>query len=584
MAEPVNPEGVAAPGGVATLSLGKDGALGLLRRHHAAIALLVYAAAALVFQHHAVAHLGSSCACLGNDPTQFMWSMVWWPHALLNGLNPFVTHLFWVPHSIDLAGNTTVPGPALLAWPLTAAAGPIVSYNVLMLIAPVTGAWFAYRLCLYITRNPAASILGGYLYGFSTFGLGELEGHMQLVFTFAAPAAALLTLKRLDDVISARRYLALTAVVAIAQLSCGTEMAFTLAIMGVVALVAGWIFSGAETRRRIVALLPLLAGAFVVVAVLCSPFIYYALMGPQVAKDRGLVFPADALSFVIPTVLLRVGGHRFSAVSSAFAAGYVETGTYLGLPVIIMIAAFAVQRWRTRVASILLTVLAFAVVWSLGTHLSIDGHPTIPLPWNVVAKLPGLNELLPSRIGVYVVLAGAVIVAVWLATPGASRLRRWPWAILAVAFVVPNTALFNQQLDEPAFFTTPTLYRHFLRPGEVVLPIPYGTNGPNLLWQASTGMYFRLASGNFYVPVDYGLAPFVQQAIGPGPTPAPSRQSPRALRSFILRYHVQAIIVKADQPGGWPAVIARLGLSPVNVGGVLLYQLPSRISNTIVRG
>ena len=540
----------------------------LLGKHHAAVAMLLYATVAVAYQYHAVTHLASSCACLGTDPTIFMWSMVWWPHALLNGLNPFVTHLIWVPHAIDLAANSSVPGPALLAAPLTAIAGPVVSYNVLMLIAPVTGAWFAYRLCLYLTRNAVASILGGFLYGFSSYGLGQLEGHLHLVFTFGPPAAALLTLKRLGGRISARRYLGLMVVVLIAQLSCGTEMAFTMTVMGVVALAAGWIFSGAETRRRIVALLAPLAGAFALAAVVCAPFLYYALTGPAVAKDRGLAFSSDALSFAIPTAIFRVGGHRFAAVSSGFAAGYIEGGTYLGLPVILIVAVFAVQRWRTRAGQILLAVLAVAVLWSLGTHLYIDGHPTIPLPWNAVAHLPALNELLPSRIGVYVLLACAVIVALWLATPGSSRLRRWPLAALAVLFLIPNTALFNQQLDEPTFFTT-SLYRHYLSRNEIVLPIPYGTAGPAMLWQASAHMYFRMASGNFYLPADYGREPFVQEAIGSGP----SATSAAALRLFIAQHHVQAITVAADDPGGWPAVIARLGLSDVDVGGVLLYRV-----------
>jgi len=547
-------------------------ALWVLREHHAAVALLLYSAAALIYQYHAVAHLGGGCACLGDDPTMFMWSMVWWPHAIGAGLNPFVTHLIWAPHAINLAANTSVPGPALLATPLTLIAGPVVSYNVLMLLAPVIGAWVAYRLCLYVTRNPAAAILGGYLYGFSTYALGQSEGHMHLVFAFGPPALALFTLKRLDERISARRYLVVSALVLIAQLSCGTEVTLTMTAMGVVALAAGLIFAGPEKRRRIIALLAPLAGAYAVMAVVCSPFLYYALTGPQVAEGRGLNFSSDILTFAVPTPIFRVGGHRFAAVSNSFLGGYVEDGTYLGLPLILIVAAFGVQRWRTRVGRILLAVLAVAVVWSLGTHLYIGGHPTIPLPWNLVAARTGLNEILPSRIGLYVGLVCAVIAALWLAERGTSRLRRWSLALLAVVFLIPNTAFYNDPLDVPAFFTT-HLYRSYLRPGEVVLPIPYGTVGPGLLWQADTKMYFRLASGDFYVPPDYGRASFVQQALGTGPSPPPAVSSVGWLRAFILHYHVQAIVVEASQPQGWPAVIDRLGLSPVQVGGVLLYRV-----------
>lgn len=255
-------------------------------------------------------------------------------------------------------------------------------------------------------------------------------------------------------------------------------------------------------------------------------------------------------------------------MSNGFVAGFIETGTYVGLPIIIMVAAFAVQRWHTRAAKVLVSTLAVGVIWSLGEQLNIDGHPTIPLPWKLVGNLRVLNEILPVRISLYIFLTCAVIVALWLTAPGSSRLRRWPLALLAAVFLIPDTALFSQQLDEPAFFTT-TLYRHYLSPGEIVLPIPYGTAGPGVLWQASTHMYFRLASGNFYVPPDYGVQRFVMQALGPGPSVA----SVSALRSFVARRHVQAIAVQADNTGGWPAVIARLGYPSVDVGGVLLYRV-----------
>jgi hypothetical protein len=539
------------------------------------VALLIYAAAAMVIQRHALADLGTTCACDGTDPTAYMWALVWWPHAIVHGLNPFVTHAFWVPDSINLGALASVPGPALVAWPLTAVAGPIVSYNVLMLIAPVTGAWFAYRLCLYLTRAPAASILAGYVYGFSTYGIGHLAGHMNLVFTFGPPALVLLTLKRIDGVISARRYFILTAIVLIAQLATGTEMLFTMTCIGVVALAAGWIFSAPERRRRIVSALVPLAGAYVLVGAICSPFLYYALTGPNVVGGLPANFPADALSFAIPTTFEMFGGHRFAAVANAFAGNFAENGTYLGLPVILIVAAYAVTRWRTGAGRVLLTVLAVAVVWSLGYKLNIDGHPTVTMPFHWVSQFRGFNEVIPVRIGLYVFLVSAIIIALWLASPGSSPLRRWPLAILAVVFLFPNAnaGYFDQKVPDPAFFRT-SVYRQYLHRDEVVLPIPYGVVGPGLLWQARTDMYFRYASGGFFVPPNYGLNLFVQQALGLTPALKPTVA---ALRAFLAQHHVGAIVVEADQPGVWPAVIGRLGLSPVNVGGVLLYQVPASL-------
>jgi hypothetical protein len=41
------------------------------------------------------------------------------------GTTPFVTHAVWAPEGIDLSWVTAVPGPSVLAFPLTWAAGPV---------------------------------------------------------------------------------------------------------------------------------------------------------------------------------------------------------------------------------------------------------------------------------------------------------------------------------------------------------------------------------------------------------------------------------------------------------------------------
>ncbi len=118
----------------------------------------------------------------------------------------------------------------------------------------------------------------------------------------------------------------------------------------------------------------------------CSVFLYYALKGPPLNVNGNL--DADALGFFIPTQLMRIGGHRFLAVSQGFPGNISEQGTYLGIPLVVMVTAYAVQAWHRRSTRILIAALAVAVVWSLGDHLNIDGHPTIPLPWNLLWHLP----------------------------------------------------------------------------------------------------------------------------------------------------------------------------------------------------
>src|SRR6266540_1404180 len=69
------------------------------------------------------------------DPSVYIWSLLWWPHALTHGMNPLFTHLVWAPGGVHLGWTTTVPAASILAWPVTAWLGPVASYNVWMLLA-----------------------------------------------------------------------------------------------------------------------------------------------------------------------------------------------------------------------------------------------------------------------------------------------------------------------------------------------------------------------------------------------------------------------------------------------------------------
>src|ERR1700678_3842592 len=60
-----------------------------------ALALAVYLVVDVAyFGVHVIPDIGQTCACrAGGDPTSYMWFLSWWPHALLHGINPFVTNV-----------------------------------------------------------------------------------------------------------------------------------------------------------------------------------------------------------------------------------------------------------------------------------------------------------------------------------------------------------------------------------------------------------------------------------------------------------------------------------------------------------
>jgi hypothetical protein len=551
----------------------------------------------------AVTDPAHTCACPGEgDPASYMWALVWWPHALVHGLNPFVSHVVWTPEGGNVAAAALMPAGGVLLAPITAAFGPIFAYNVLSMLGPVLSAWFAFRLCRYVTGRWGPSLVGGYVFGFSSYVLAHLLGHPNLTLVFLVPAAVHLVLLRLDDRVSPRRFLVLMTGLITLQFLLSTEVLVTLLGFGAVALALMYLLAP-EHRDRIREMGPRVLGAGALSAMLVSPYLYYALKGlgssnPSVnyvvTADR---YSADPLNYVLPTPVTWIGhgltdslAAKFNSIDSVHG-NYTEGAAYLGLPLLLIVVLFLFVHRRRTSAKVALAMLAVVFVASLGAHLHIanpphepDGayRPSIPLPWRAVTHLPAVDRALPARFSMYVFLIAAIVVAQWLSEPARRAWARWLVAGVAVLFLIPNQALpyWRGKPTDPAFFTTRT-YRDFLARDETTLVIPYGWNGNSMLWQAETGMYFRMAGGylSSEVPDGYWRDPLVQVLLEPpGGKPIHPARYRRALRDFLVRRRVGAVILAGGGSEAWAPVLESLGLRPQRAGGVVVYDVPGRLA------
>jgi len=162
----------------------------------------------------------------------------------------------------------------------------------------------------------------------------------------------------------------------------------------------------------------------------------------------------------------------------------------------------------------------------------------------------------------------------FLALPG---VWRWGLALLAVALILPDlgNVAWNTPIRDPAFFADGA-YRSYLKPSEHVLTIPAW--GPNGRWQADTDFYFTLADG-------YGGNPFPPSytRFATWSTLLTGQLTPGwrgALRRFVAAKGVTAIAVDETVPGPWKELFGSLGVRPVSVGGVLLYRLHGRSTDS----
>ena len=308
----------------------------------------MYLIASLVLFGKTLLH-GHQCICLGTDEGIFIWAFAWWPHALLHGANPFHSDIIYAPEGFNIALGALVPGAALLFSPVTAIAGPLFSYNLAMVLCPVLAAFFAFLLCRRLTGQFWASLVGGWLFGFSTYMFGQLMGHMQLTLVFLVPAIVHLVLRGLAGELSRGRLFVLLTLALVLQFSFGAEVFVSFTLFGAVALAIAYAAADERLRASLRGVLGPILLAYAVTAVIVSPYLYYAFQpgGLPILVWRTDMFSNDLLGFVIPTEVTKLGGTSFLSTSGRFTAGIVEGGAYFGLPLIAMICLGARRRWRT---------------------------------------------------------------------------------------------------------------------------------------------------------------------------------------------------------------------------------------------
>jgi len=442
-----------------------------------------------------VAHPGRPLVGHGKDPQIFVWSFAWWLHALESWQNPFYSHAIYAPDGVNLVWVTSVPGLALLFTPLTELAGPAVSFNAAEMLLPAASAFTAYLLCRHLTRSLWPSLVGGYLFGFSSYMLGQMQGHMHMAAVFLLPLMALAVVRYVQLNLDGRGLAWRLGLLFGLQFWLSTEVLVTAALaLAVSILLAYPLVPSARAPIRAI-WLPLLAAAGVAVVV-AAPLVYYALTGFQSnSVNPPAPFDGDLLNFFLPTHLTWAGGAALDSISKHFRGNDAEAGAYLGIPTLVIVAWYALGARRSATVRYLLVALGLAAVVTLGTGVVIKGHIEAWLPWRLIVDLPIFNNIITARISAYVALIAAVIVALW--TSGRHGWTRWLLPALAVAALVPDLtrAYWVVHPERWSFFTSQVYEICFPR-NENVAIFPFGGWGNSTLWQAESGFYFRIPEGN----------------------------------------------------------------------------------------
>jgi hypothetical protein len=543
--------------------------------------LVLYAAFAVVWIGRGVV-LHPTTRALGNadrDKTILMWSFLWWPHAIAHGHDPFVANTVWSPHGVDLSWVTSSPTLALALSPFTAAFGAVFSYNLAALAAPPLAAWTTFLLARRLTRNVPASMVAGFLFGFSPYVISQSVTHLNLSFICLLPLAGLLAVQYFQGSLSELRYAMLLALVLVLQFGISTEIFATLAVTAAILFLLAALLLG-DMRARLIEVAKYTVLAYGAAAVIVSPYLLHAFGGgaaPPV-RPRASQHILDYANLIYPTKTTWLRPSNAEAITSKFTSGLVEIGGYLGIPllIILLVAVTTMRPGRARRGVWTLALAALiADLMAAGPQMTVNGHQYARGVWSLFQHLPALGEAIPMRFEMYAILFIALIVGLWLTE---KTFQGWRFALagLAMVFFLPNPsgAFWTAHVRQPSFFATGA-YKRVIHRGDVALVFPYADRASwSMLWQGETGFRFKMIGGHIgqaIIPSECKWAGDWESLAGGDPP-----GGAKGFRRFLLKHHV-TVIVQAPATTPWPRQLVAAALPdvrPVRIRGTVVYRLP----------
>jgi len=516
------------------------------------------------------------------DPAQFMWFLAWLPHAVSQKLNPFFCAALWAPDGINLAWTPLMPLGGLIMAPITAILGPAASYNLLCLLLPALAAFSAYLVCRYVTGSWLSSIFGGYLFGFSGYMLYYLwAGDVDLLTVFTIPLAVYVVLRAMRGELSNRALVVCLTALLVVQLGLFIEIFATAMVFAVITILSALAVYSGETRRRLHKLLLPIVISYVIALLIASPYLYYMFVGPLPSGHFWPLFEfsGDLVFFLLPSRASALGSLPLIANLLDRIPDTVYVGfCYIGPVLLAVIVGWGYQHRREPTGRFFICILLIVAILAMGPNLIVAGRRLWPLPGLLLWRLPLIGAALPVRFAIYMALAVAMITALWLSTGTPTSYTKHAVVVLAFLYSMPNlsSVYWNVLNYTPPFFKNDT-FRRYLSRDEIVVLVPYGWLSNAMMWQAETGMYFRMAGG--YTgppPAEFERWPAVVALYNGAYLPEPEPQ----LKAFLAAHQVTAVLVderaadSADprERQSYRIVREALGPAPLQAGGMLIYR------------
>jgi hypothetical protein len=386
------------------------------------------------------------------DAAQFVWD-AWWVQERVFGLhNPWWTSDLYAPEGTYLAAHPLETLLMVIVSPITALAGPMVTYGLLVLATITAAGVLTWRLALAMGLGPAGSWVSGILWASSPIVLYRTASGLYMLLLLAAllPAGLLLA-RRVLHGFSIPSSIVLGVFLGACLVTDLQVTAYLLIAIGAVGLYGVatkplWRSRAALTRVAAIGATFVVVGspAIVMTARAEAYGDYRTPTGARVASATA--YNADVAQFLLPSpasrffhdeyrrAASRLGGMSKQAIDSSVALGWAA----VALAVVGIVATHRSRRtWWLAGAVVACAVLAVGpnprAFGHVFTPLAVDAGEKVSLiaPATWLLGVPVLNDLrAPAR---YMQLGALPLVLLGGLGAATIAARRRPFGVIVVA-------------------------------------------------------------------------------------------------------------------------------------------------------
>jgi hypothetical protein len=509
----------------------------------------------------------------GGDPLQYYWYFKWWSYALDHPVHFFLSQKVWPPAGYNITQATSLLGAWLLSLPLQYFFSALASLNIIAVFTPALAAWTMYFFAFDLSKEHAASLIAGMLFGFSAYMSTQMLGHLNLTASvFILPMLTQLVWRLTEQKINRPLFTVCYALLFTLLFLISKEIAYTSILAGGISLLIAKRYLQWEWCHLKPIFLTLLA-AYAFSGLMLTPYLYHFFSDSITGHITGTSTGNNILGFFSPSSIFYLSPSFSQALASNFSLAPSEQNAYLGLPLIALVILLFAKQDDKYTRFIFITACVFMLI-SLGGRFDFaELRMNNPIFRTIWLHFPFLKSIMPSRIVLYGNLALSALVAINLAKQeGQKRVLLFTLSLVAILFLVPtqNRAHFPRytELSLPAFFDNKQRqYERYLSHNEHVLLLTEAPSLP-LFYQAKTNFYFTLVNA---------LLGRTTNAADPETTNAILQLHPLLLTKvtfaqFVSRYHVDSIIIQDPVYSEWAYLLPKSYHQSAHTGGVYLYK------------